>query len=178
MGRMDALTIQKIESPAFLGDVVEHITSGGALPDLCQSFKIKYSHVITWLYAAPERAEAYERALKARVEWIIQSILNELKDIALVDMREAYDDKGQLLPVDRWPRALSRAVQAIETSADGVSRIKFWDKLRALELIGKHLKLFRETVDINSTMSLEELVNYSIEKKEIVSEGGGGDPAA
>ena len=59
------------------------------------------------------------------------------------------------------------------------ARLRLWDKLRALELLGKNLKLFKEQIDIGGTVKLEDLVNSSLdpEKKSIVSEGEGGTPA-
>lgn len=174
---MDSLTAQKISDPAFFELILEHITSGGALPALCQSLKIKYSAVNAWIYYDEQRAAAYSRALAARNEWTISSILNELKDIALADIRQAYDPSGELLPVEQWPPALGRCVQAIETSGPEVKRLKLWDKLRALELLGRNLKLFKDQIELDSSASLESLIAASLEKKQIENaEGEGGPP--
>ena len=158
----------------FLTTVCTHVTNGGALPELCKSRKLSYNQVITWIYSDPDRASAYESSLRARGEWFIQSILNELKDIALADIREAYDSNGTLLPPDKWPDSLARVVQAVETEEiyDGrgkdrqpigtTKRLKMWDKLRALELLGKNLRMFKEEVEHSGTLSLEALVEGSM----------------
>ena len=157
-------------------ELCEHITSGGALPDYCKLLKLKYSKVVEYIYADPERSEIYERALSARGEWFIQSILNELKDIALADIRDAYDkNTNELLPPSKWPASLARTVQAVEVSEDWqgqganrtktgeTKRLKMWDKLRALELLGKNLKLFKEQVEHTGQLTLEDLVSASID---------------
>jgi len=163
-------TLQKITEPTFFPDLCDHITQGGGLPDLCKMLHIKYPRVVEWIYLDPDRKLRYEQALAARAEWTVQSILNELKDIALADIRLAYDSNGSLLPPNQWPDALARVVAAVETEElfDGQGdnrinigqskRLKMWDKLRALELLGKNLKLFKEQVEHSGELTLEQLV--------------------
>ena len=93
---MDSNTLQKINDPLFIDQMLEHIISGGSLPNLCTILEIKYPRVVEWIYADTTLAQKYEGALKARGEWFIQSILNELKDIGLADIRQAYDQNNNL----------------------------------------------------------------------------------
>jgi len=170
-------TLTRIQAPEFFNEVCEHIISGGALPNLCQLQQLKYSRVIEYIYADPDRSERYEKALQARGEWFIQSILNELKDIGLADIRLAYAPDNTLLPVTEWPDALARTVQAVEvieewegqgasrTKVGETKRLKMWDKLRALELLGKNLKLFKEQVEHTGQLTLEDLVSQSMEEE-------------
>jgi len=156
-------------------DLCEHVIQGGALPNYCKLKNIKYSQVIKWLYADEDREQEYELALKARGEWFIQSILDELKTIALADIRDAYDESGNLLPVHQWPDHVAKIVQAVEVQEDfegqGVmrkkvgetKRLKLWDKLKSIELLGKNLKLFKDQVEHTGQLSLEELVQASID---------------
>jgi len=172
---MDDKTLTKIQSKSFFPELIEHITSGGALPNLCQLLEIRYSQVVEWIYSDPDRSSRYDKALQARNEWVIQSILNELKDIGLADIRAAYDSNNTLLPVSQWPAALARTVQAVEVQEDWegqgsnrikigeTKRLKMWDKLRALELLGKNLKLFKEQVEHSGQVSLEDMVAQSME---------------
>ena len=172
---MNEKTLLKIAEPSFITDICEHVISGGGLPNLCELLQIRYSHVVHWIYEDPDRAEKYSQALAARAEWVIQSVLNELKDIALADIRLAYTSDGVLLPVNEWPAALARVVQAVEVTEefDGqgsnrrkvgeTKRLKLWDKLKAIELLGKNLKLFKEQVEHTGTLTLEELVAGSLD---------------
>jgi len=177
---MEDKTLQKISEPSFITDLCENVISGGSLPNLCALLQIKYSSVIAWIYADQTLAQKYEEALKARSEWFIQSILNELKDIALADVRKAYDENNNLLPVAQWPEALARVVQAVEVSEEYsgqgdereligyTKRLKLWDKLRALELLGKNLKMFKEHVEHSGQVSLEDLVLGSMRVDSVV----------
>jgi len=175
---MDATTLQKINEPTFINDLCDHVTQGGGLPNLCQHLKIKYSDVVRWIYSSPELSKQYELALASRQQWFIQSILNELKDIAFADLREAYDEHGNLLAPHLLPPNIAKVIQAIETeelyegqgpnreNIGTAKRIKSWDKLRALELLGKNLSMFKEQVEHSGELTLEQLVLGSM--KEVI----------
>ena len=83
-----------------------------------------------------------------------QRVLDELWAIAgarATDFLEIKD--GQLSVRDTAELPDSRAIASVEKSTTGI-KIKFYDKLRALELLGKHLGLFdsaaaRESEDNN-----------------------------
>ena len=46
-----------------------------------------------------------------------------------------------------------------------IKKIKFWDKPRALELLGKNQKLFTEKVEHSGSVTLEQLVAGSHEEE-------------
>jgi phage terminase small subunit len=125
---------------------------------------------------APKRAEgsAYEllrkhqvraavdEALKARAERVevkADDVLRELLRIARVDIGQAFDEKGRLRPLHEMPEDVRRGISGLETEElwDGAGRdrvsigqvrkVKFWDKVKALELLGKHLAIFTERVE-------------------------------
>jgi phage terminase small subunit len=82
--------------------------------------------------------------------------LREAAALAYSDLTTLFDDKGNLLPKEKWPAALRPAIRKIEvvrknvTAGDGqtddVLRVEAWDKVKALEMIAKHLGLFEEKV--------------------------------
>lgn len=85
-----------------------------------------------------------------------ERVLSELSQIATVDISQAFDDMGQMKPLNEIPEQVRRAISAIEVNeifagqgedkmAIGLAKkIRFWDKPKALELLGKHLRLFTE----------------------------------
>lgn len=83
-----------------------------------------------------------------------QRVLEELWAIAGVRATDYLEIKdGQLSVRDTAQFPDSRAVSSVEKSTTGI-KIKFYDKLRALELLGKYLGLFdsaaaREAEDNN-----------------------------
>lgn len=111
------------------------------------------------LFAKPRVQDAIRKEIEAQKERLrIDSdrVKTELARIAFVDLREAYDEKGALRPLNTLPENVIRAVIAVETDEifeqDGKLRtkvgetvkLKLADKVRALELLGKHLRLFPE----------------------------------
>jgi phage terminase small subunit len=83
-----------------------------------------------------------------------ERVLLEVARLAFSDPRKAFDENGNLLPVNDWPDEVAAAISGIETEelfeGRGESRekvglthkIKFWDKGKQLELAGKYLGLF------------------------------------
>lgn len=124
------------------------------------------------------RIQSLMNARAKRVEVNADTILRELLKLALSDLRKLFDDKGQLLPPDQWPDDAAVAVASVEVEElfDGygeerhqigfTKKVKFWDKPRALELLGKHLKLFTDRVEHSGKVTLEELVGGSQGKEE------------
>jgi len=106
----------------------------------------------------PEIAEAIQDAMKqraSRVELKSDDILRELLRMATVDISLAFDESGDLKPLHEIPEDVRRCIAGVEVQERTigededahvvrVKKVKFWDKPRALELLGKHLKLFVE----------------------------------
>lgn len=95
-----------------------------------------------------------------RVELSADAVLQELKKIAFVKLKDAYRDDGVLLNPHEMPEDVQSALSQMETDeifvGKGDSRkkigetkkIKLSDKVRALEMLGKHFKLFTEIQEI------------------------------
>lgn len=102
--------------------------------------------------AAIDKAMA-ERA--ARTEVNADRILSELAKIAFFDVRKALNDDGSLKPISELDRETSAALMSLDVIQLGkgeggvIRKVRLADKLRALELIGKHLGMFREREEIN-----------------------------
>ena len=95
-----------------------------------------------------------------RTEITQDMVLKELWRIAGLDLSKAYDEAGNLLPLHEMPEDVRRAIAGLETLEEmqGVGenrrkvgdtrKLKIWDKVRALELLGKHLGIFTDRVKI------------------------------
>jgi phage terminase small subunit len=98
-----------------------------------------------------EAVAAGEKRLGDKLEIDAERIRKEIAFIAFVDLREAYTEEGKLKILKDMPEHITRALQAVDTeelfefSSGSRSRIgntikvRFNDKLRALELLAKML---------------------------------------
>lgn len=98
-----------------------------------------------------------ERAAKLEVS--AEAVVKELARLAFFDpgtvVRVLAGGVLEITPTDQLTDDQRRAVAAVSQS-DGSTRIRFADKLRALELLGKHLGLFVERQEVVSKVSLVE----------------------
>lgn len=149
-----------------------HISAGGSLITLCETWGVSYWRVIRWIRTDTARAAQYSDALLDRDEWAKERILDELRCIATADLSQAYHEDGRLkLPKD-WPEPVKRWMAGLETreeiQEDGtktadVLKIKQWDKMKALELYGKKLGLFVEKHEHTGNLTLEQLIMGSFD---------------
>lgn len=114
----------------------------------------------------------------ARLELSAEHILHELNRIARCDVGEAFNESGGLKDIHSIPEDVRRCIQSIEVDElfsgagkdreqIGVTRkIKFWDKNKGLELIGKHFKLYTDKVEHTGSITLEHLVSASNRKEQ------------
>ena len=110
-----------------------------------------------------ERMQAREK----RTEITQDMVLKELAKIAFLDIRKMYDDKGNLKYIHDIDEDTAGAIASIESVEEFAGygqdreqigynkKVKMSDKAKALELIGKHLGMFKET-NMNINMNYEE----------------------
>ena len=95
-----------------------------------------------------------------------ERVISELAAIAFGDIRDLYDDKGFLRPVSDWPGDVAASIASVEVEArfegrgedrvelDPVVKVRRLDKIAALKLLGQHLKMFRDTVELTVSEDL------------------------
>lgn len=88
-------------------------------------------------------------ARSKRTEITADKVLQELAGIAFANAGELFDDDGNMRPLSEIAdKTVIAEVQKRTTKAGTVTQsLKMYDKLRALELLGKHLVLFTDKVD-------------------------------
>lgn len=105
--------------------------------------------------AAIQRGQA---ARSQRTQIDADWVLRRLAAMADADMKDLHGPNGALLPVEQWPevwrRGLVAGIEADETRIDGgltvtTRKVKLADRIRTLELIGRHVAVgaWREKVE-------------------------------
>ena len=102
--------------------------------------------------------------IMAKMEINEKTILAELARIAFLDLGECYDEDGYLLPLSEMSEDARRALAAIESVQlpnrdDGdlprvLKKIKAESKIKALELLGKHLAMFTDKIEHSGSSDL------------------------
>ena len=91
-----------------------------------------------------------------RLDVSADRVILELSRVAFSDPADFYDENGNLLSIPNIPEDARKSLSGLEVTeeyegfgrervpAGFTKKIKRWDKVKALELLGKHLKMFTE----------------------------------
>lgn len=111
----------------------------------------------------PEVQESIQSKMDQRAERLkisADKVLENIWNMADLDIGDAYDKNGNLLNVKDMPKHVRKSISSIKvfeefegfgqerTKVGIVREIKFWDKVKTNELLGKHLKLFADKIEI------------------------------
>ena len=111
------------------------------------------------LRSVPVRSAVASRKAQQlqRAELSAATVLDQLRALSMIDMRDFFDDDGALKPPSRWSVDMGRAVVSFDTvkknvtsgdgKSDDVFRIRLADKVRSLEMLAKHFGLLVDRVD-------------------------------
>ena len=120
-------------------------------------------------YRVNQLIEEQFNRLKLDADRVIKGLLK----ISEADLRDAFDDNGNLLSIKDMPEPLIKALADIETDelydgrgSDrkqiGVSRkIRLCDRNKALQDLGRHLKMFTDVQEIRGLESLAEQIKQA-----------------
>jgi len=123
----------------------------------------------------PEIAAAIQKQMQERSETVkidAAYVLSQLNSIASMSVRDILTEDLRLRPLSEWPESWCRYISAIdlqeiaraqtdqEATVHFIKKLKWPEKMKALELMGKHVDVqaFKERVDHLHEFSLEELV--------------------
>lgn len=92
-------------------------------------------------------------------------VLKRLVEIDQLDVLDILDNAGNFKPIMEWPKTWRQTLSGVDLQEimlgdveTVIRKIKWPDKLRNLELLGKHVAVsaFREQVEVNVTHTLSE----------------------
>lgn len=92
-----------------------------------------------------------------KAELTAERVLEEIRRLSFSDLRELFDETGNLRPIHTLTQAQAACIASLEvvkknlTAGDGqmdtVIKLKVWDKTRSLEMLAKHFALLTEKVE-------------------------------
>lgn len=111
-----------------------------------------------------------------KVDLKTSTIIRELMNSAMVNITDAYNEDGTIKPLHEMPESLQKAIISIETEeiytgsgeerrAVGQARkIKIHDRVSSLKLLGQHLKMFTDVMQIENLDGLAEAIKRGRER--------------
>jgi hypothetical protein len=153
-------------------NALKHISNGGSLTEFCSELGIDYQAMVLMLDGDKEMRAKYNKAKEARKEWASEMVFEEIIALARANFSDMYTDTGELLPFTKMPAKIKKAIQSIKRTSrydkDGneivTTEVKLYDKLKALELVGKDSGRFIQKHEVNKTVTLENLLTDSFNK--------------
>ena len=138
-------------------------------------FSPKSSHVKASTMMRDERiqkriAELMEERNK-RLRVSADYVLLRLVEIDQMDVIDILDDEGGLKPISQWPKVWRTSISAVDINRirmamkddeedieSTLQKIKWPDKVKNLELIGKHVDVnaFKERMEVNVNVTIAD----------------------
>lgn len=115
-----------------------------------------------------------QQEIEKRTEVTQDMVIKELAKIAFLDIRKLYTENGQLKNISDIDSDTAGAISSLETLEEyegygderekigDTQKVKLLDKTKALELLGRHLGIFNDKIDVN--------VKEKEEKKNAISD--------
>lgn len=128
-----------------------------------------------------KKIESALRKAEAAAGVTIADTLRKISRLADSDIRELFNDDGSLKNVKDWPDEIALSVSSVEVDElfEGTGRdreqvgetkkVKLWDKVKALEMLGRHLKMFTDKTEISMDKKSFDLLEESIRRGNEIS---------
>lgn len=149
-----AWTAYVLEQPEKFDELLAFVAEGGRLLRWCVEHDVPSALVSEWIQADKDRAERYNQACMARESLANDRLLAELEGVAFLDPAELA---GLNSPDDvaKAPEHVRRAVVGWSWDKAGNFVLKL-AKERALEMLGKHRKLFTDKLEVDASPELAD----------------------
>jgi phage terminase small subunit len=104
--------------------------------------------------------------IAAKLDITAERVLQAIAAVAFGDIRGMFDDYGALLRPGDWDDATAAAVDGIdivtvakgEGAVEHVAKIKRMDRLKALDMLARHLALYNDKIEVKVTDGLADRV--------------------
>lgn len=171
--RLDIATAVFSQDGVF-DHVLDAVADGTETSDIAESLGVQHSAMMRWIRNDPAREKRFNVALTDSGTYMRSRILGELKAMLDMDIADIYGDDGKLRPLSEIPKRVRKALSGMTTrelfDKDGVSgyekSIRLYDKLKAIELLGKTMAMFADRQEVTHKVTLLDLVRESMKLEE------------
>lgn len=123
----------------------------------------------------PVIAKAIQEALqerKERVQIDADYVLKRLVEIDQMDVLDIMDENLNMKPLKEWPKIWRQYINNVESIelSDGegwLKKIKWPDKVKNLELIGKHVSVgaFKDKIEHSGKIEISDISDDALDKR-------------
>lgn len=106
--------------------------------------------------------KAHAAVIAASLEITAERVITAIASIAFSDTRRLFEGTRLKRP-DEWDDATANAVASLEPSSVGnsegseqVAKVRFADRLKALDMLARHLSLYHDKLVVNVTDGLPQ----------------------
>lgn len=109
-----------------------------------------------------ERIAQLMQQRNKRTKMSADNVLKRLVDMLDADIADILNDNGDIKTIKDWPTVWRKSIASFEIAVIDenvtVKKVKLLDKLRVLELVGKHVDVnaFRDRVQVDVNVSLAD----------------------
>jgi phage terminase small subunit len=119
--------------------------------------KVQASQLLTVLNVQ-ERIAELRGAVNEKLDITAERVLREAARLAFSDPRKFFNADGSLKPITELDddtaaamasfESVEKAIAGGEGETETIRKVKFWDKPSSIGMLGKHLNLFVEKLDV------------------------------
>lgn len=166
----DRLNRLMAEPEKLMETICDHIAGGGSLIGLANVYLCRYSQLKNWINSDPDRQKMYSQAIDDRKDWAKERLTAEITALSYTNFKQAFNDDGTLKNPHEMPDAVAKLIAGFEvveyfekdgkhtTQVGWTKKVKFVDRLKAIELAGKQLGQWLEKHEHSGTVKLEDLI--------------------
>ncbi len=153
----------------FVMSYIANLGSPNAIKLASKDCGLTYSYCRKLLLkpAIQEQIENAKLERLQRLEMDADTVLKELIQLWQADIRDIYDDDDTIKPVNQWPEVITKMLVSYQKlpvyNEEGKQvgshhKIRLIDRLKVLEMIGKHIKVqaFKEKHELSMSDGLAE----------------------
>lgn len=161
---IDVLSDHGFKKEPDLDDICDHVANGGTLAKYCDDNDLNFGKVSFWIKEDGLRNQKYKDALACRKEWSVQRLCGMVMEMASFDPASVFTKSGEMKPISDWPPAARAALSQFESVGSVPTKVKFVDRLKSLEVLGRAMGMFEKTEkETSRDKSFAELVRASME---------------